>query len=69
MFLRQEFWSLSFEDQREYGLDIPRRLHIRGNIKQQKYLTMPCVDICEIFWYKIIGVSRSTYMLHKFDNK
>jgi hypothetical protein len=28
--LRQEFWSLSFEDHKAYGLDIPRRLHKRG---------------------------------------
>jgi hypothetical protein len=28
--LKQEFWSLSFEDHRAYGLDIPRRLHTRG---------------------------------------
>jgi hypothetical protein len=28
--LKQEFWSLSFEDHRAYGLDIPRWLHTRG---------------------------------------
>jgi hypothetical protein len=42
---------------------------MRGNIRQRKYLTMQDVDICEIDWYKIVGVSRSMYMLHKFDSK
>jgi hypothetical protein len=26
LLLKQNFWSLSFEDHRAYGLDIPRRL-------------------------------------------
>jgi hypothetical protein len=28
--LKQEFWNLSFEDHKTYGLDIPRRLHMKG---------------------------------------
>jgi hypothetical protein len=30
LLLRQEFWNLSFEDHRTYGLDIPRRFHMKG---------------------------------------
>jgi len=30
LLLKQKFWSLSFEDHRAYGLNIPRRLHIKG---------------------------------------
>ncbi len=30
LLLRQEFWNFSFEDHIAYGLDIPRRLHMRG---------------------------------------
>jgi hypothetical protein len=26
LFLRQDFWSLSFQDHIAYGLDIPRRI-------------------------------------------
>ncbi len=31
LLLRQKFWSLSFENRRTYGLDIPRRLHMKGD--------------------------------------
>jgi len=31
LLFRQEFWSLSFEDYKTYGLDIPRRLHMKGD--------------------------------------
>jgi hypothetical protein len=33
MLLKEEFWSLSFEDHRAYGMDIPRKLHVKGDIK------------------------------------
>jgi hypothetical protein len=32
--LKQEFWSLSFEDRKTYGLDILRRLHTKGDRSQ-----------------------------------
>ncbi len=31
LLLRQKFWSLSFKDHKTYGLDIPRRLHMKGD--------------------------------------
>jgi len=37
LFLKQEFWGLSFEDCKTYGLDIPRRLHMRGNKASKVY--------------------------------
>jgi len=36
--LRQEFWSLSFEDYKAYGLDILRRLHKKGDENQRKFI-------------------------------
>jgi hypothetical protein len=31
LLLRQKFWSLSFKDHKTYGLNIPRRLHMKGD--------------------------------------
>jgi hypothetical protein len=33
MFLRQEDWNLLFKDPKAYGLNIPRRLHTRGDMR------------------------------------
>jgi hypothetical protein len=30
MLLREKFWGLSFEERKVYGMDIPRRLHVRA---------------------------------------
>jgi len=38
MLLKEKFWGLSFEEHKVYGMDIPRRLHVRGDMKQQKFL-------------------------------
>jgi hypothetical protein len=38
--LRQKFWSLSFKDRITYGLDILKRLHMRGNRRWQKFITI-----------------------------
>jgi hypothetical protein len=62
LLLRQEFWSLSFENRTTYGLDFPRRLHTRGNGSRQKFLIIQGLDICKTIWCQIIGLSRSTYM-------
>jgi hypothetical protein len=59
LLLKQEFWNLSFEDRKTYGLDIPRRLHTRKNGRQQKFITIQSLDICETTWYQNIGFSRS----------
>jgi hypothetical protein len=69
LLLRQKFWSLSFEDYKTYGLDIPRKLHTRGVGSGRKFITIQGLDIYETTWYQIIGLSRSTYMLNKSDNK
>jgi hypothetical protein len=34
MLLKEGIWGLSFEDHRMYGMDIPRRLHVRLDMKQ-----------------------------------
>jgi hypothetical protein len=31
LLLKQKFWNLSFENRKTYGLNIPRRLHMRGD--------------------------------------
>jgi len=67
--LRQEFWSLSFEDRKTYGLNIPRRLHISGIESEQKIIIIQGSDIFQTTWYQIVGFSKSTYMLYKLDNK
>jgi hypothetical protein len=48
LLLRYKFWNLSFEDQRAYGLDIPRRLHMRGVRIEHKFIIIQGLDICEI---------------------
>ncbi len=50
LLLRQEFWSLSFEDYKTYGLDIPRRLHTKGDGSRQNFITIQGLDICETTW-------------------
>ncbi len=67
--LRETFWGLSFEKHRAYGMDIPKRLHMRGNIKQQMFIMIHEIDICETTRYKIVGLSKLTYMLYKIDSK
>jgi len=68
LLLKQEFWSLSFEDRIAYGLNIPRRLHTRGVGSKRKFIIIQGLDICETIWYQIIGLSRLTYMLYKSDS-
>jgi len=38
--LREEFWGMSFEERRMYGMDILRKLHVKVDIKQQKFITI-----------------------------
>jgi hypothetical protein len=33
MLLKEKFWDLSFEEHKVYGMDIPRRLHVKGDMK------------------------------------
>ncbi len=51
LLLIQEFWNLSFEDHKAYGLDIPRRLHMKGVKNGQKFITIQGLSICETAWY------------------
>jgi len=52
-----------FEDYRTYGLDIPRRLHARRDIKGEIFIPIEEIENCEMAWYKIVGLLRKTYML------
>jgi hypothetical protein len=47
MLLKQEFWSFSFEEHKAYGLNIPRKLHTRGDESGQKFITIQGLDIYE----------------------
>jgi hypothetical protein len=67
--LRKEFWRPSFENYRVYGLNIPRRLDRKRDMKQQKIIMIQEIDTCEIAWYKIIGLLKLKYMLYKVDCK
>jgi hypothetical protein len=69
MLLREKFWGLSFEERKAYGMDISRRLHVRADTKQQKLITIQEIDIYEMTCYKIVGLSRLTYILYKVDSK
>jgi hypothetical protein len=69
MTLIKEFWSLSFEKRKVYGMDIPKRLHVKRDMQQWKLITIQEIDIYEMTWYKIIGLSKSTYMLYKTNPK
>jgi hypothetical protein len=61
--LGEDFWGPSFEECRTYGLNIPKRLDMKRNMKQQKIITIQEIDIFETVCYKIIGLLRSKYML------
>jgi hypothetical protein len=51
LMLKEDFWGPSFEDYRAYGLNIPKRLDMKRNLKQQEFITTQEIDICEIAWY------------------
>ncbi len=65
LLMKQKLWSLSFEDHKTYVLDIPRRLHTKGDERQWKFINIQGLDIYKIVWYQIIGLSKSRYMLYK----
>jgi hypothetical protein len=67
--LREEFYGMSFEEHRTYGMDIPRKFHVKVDISNKKLITIQEINICEMAWYKIIRLSKSTYMLYKVDSK
>ncbi len=69
MTLKEEFWGLSFEECKVYGMDILRRLHVRAYMNQWEFIIIQEIDIYETTWYKIIGLSKSTYMLYKVNSK
>jgi hypothetical protein len=63
--LKEDFWGPYFEDYRAYGLNIPKRLDMKRNMKQQEFITIEEINICETAWYQIIRLLRSEYMLYK----
>jgi hypothetical protein len=65
--LRHEFWNKSFEERIAHMLDFPRNLHQRRDYNHAKFVTFLERDVCEIAWYKIMGIFRSTYMSYKHE--
>jgi hypothetical protein len=51
-----------------HTLDIPKKLHGRGG-SCEKIVIIHERDVCDIAWYKIMGISRSTYMSYKHEKK
>jgi hypothetical protein len=50
MLLKEEFWGLTFEDRKTYGMDILGRLHVKRDMKQQKFIMIHEIEICETRW-------------------
>ncbi len=46
-------------------MDIPKRLHQRVGVKKGRFVTINDVEICEVTWYKIVGISWSSYLSYK----
>jgi hypothetical protein len=58
-----------FVDIRVHILDILRRLHHKVRVKKWRFVTIHDVEVCEATWYKIIGISRFSYLSYKQDRK
>jgi hypothetical protein len=67
--LKHKFWNKSFEEKSAHTLDIPRRLHWKRNYNHVKFVTLQEKDVYKTAWYKIMGISKSTYMNYKHENK
>ncbi len=67
--LRHKFQNKSFEEKCTHTLDIPRRLHQRRDCNCAKFVMLQKRDVCKKIWYKIMGISRSTYMSYKQECK
>ncbi len=67
--LKHEFWNNLFEEKSTNTLDIPRRLHQRGDYNRVKFVTLQEKDVCEIVWYTIIGICSSAYLSYKQEIK
>jgi hypothetical protein len=67
--LKHKFWNKSFEERFAHTLDIPRRLHQRGDCNHAKFVTLQEKDVCETAWYKIMRDFSSTYMNYKQESK
>jgi hypothetical protein len=39
---------LFFENHKTYGLDIPKKLHMKGDGRWQKFIIVQGLDICKI---------------------
>jgi hypothetical protein len=67
--LKHKFWNKLSKERYAHILDIPRRLHQKGNYNHAEFGTFQKRDVCKTTWYKIMGISRSIYMNYKQENK
>ncbi len=62
--VKEEFWNMSFEDKKVYGLNIPHQMHLRVNVNKHKiyhysggwYLWRSLIQSCEFGTINIHGV-------------
>jgi len=64
VWVKEEFWNMSFEDQKVYGLNIPHQMHLRANVNKHKFIIIEGVDIYEEAWYKVLSLAQSTYRVY-----
>ncbi len=62
--VKEEFWNISFEDKKVYGLNIPHQMHLKAYVNKHKFIIIQGVDIYEESWYKVASFAQSTYMVY-----
>jgi hypothetical protein len=66
--VRKKFWKIFYEDKKVYGLDIPRQLCLKANVKKWKFIIIHGVKDCEKACYNVMGLAQSPYMLYKWKS-
>ena len=62
--IRRRFYATTFEARREMSFAVQGHLHTVPG-KRKLYVTLANVDVCEVAWYIIHGVSKSAYYSYK----
>jgi hypothetical protein len=47
--VKEEFWNMSFENQKFYGLNIPHQMHLKANVNKHKFI------IIQVIFMKKLG--------------
>ena len=59
--IRQRFYLKSFEDRREYKIAARDLLHNFEGDRNRKVISLEGAEVCVLAWYRIHGISKSTY--------